>query len=206
MNRVPVQTDLSPVFAERLRFDYEYSPEEQTLRLSAEHLDELLPLLAEDERCAFDYLRDLTAKEQPAGTLHVVYNLLSFSHRHTLMVIATIPQLAGGESPEVVSATAWWNSANWLEREVYDLFGIRFRGHPDMRRIFLDESVSFHPLRKSFQLERVKNLRDLGEIEGRFAKEAREQMKAEEARIAGNDRKPPGSSSSEGAAETKSGE
>lgn len=184
MNRVPVQTDFSSRLAEALRFDYEYDPGSQTLRLSAERLGELFPLLAEDPRLAFDYLRDLTAKEQPPGVLHTVYNFLSFQHRHTLMVVATLPLPDEGQLLEVVSATSWWNSANWLEREVYDMFGIGFRGHPDMRRIFLDEAVSFHPLRKSFVLERVTNVRDLGEMEVRFTKEAREQMQAEEAQLA----------------------
>jgi len=184
MNRVSVKTDFTAVFEENLRFDYEYHHETQTLRLSAEHLDELFPLLKEDERLAFDYLRDTTAKEQPEGTLHTVYNFLSLPHRHTLMVIATLPHPRAGEQLEVPTATGWWDSANWQEREVYDMFGIRFRGHPDLRRIFLDETVSFHPLRKSFKLERVKNLRDLAEAEGGFAKEAREQMEAEEALVA----------------------
>ena len=182
MNRVQVQADFTPIFAESLRFDYEYAPEEQTLRLSAENLGRLFPLLAEDERLGFDYLRDLTAKEQPEGTLHLVYNFLSLKHRHTLTVVATLPLCGECELPEVASATCRWNSANWQEREVYDLFGIGFSGHPDLRRIFLDEAVTFHPLRKRFQLEMVKNLRDLGEAEVAFTREAREQMTTEESR------------------------
>jgi len=180
MNKVGRKTDFSQIFAEKLSFAYDYDPEKQILRTSAENVGALLDILFNDERLAFDYLRDLTAKDQPPGTFHVVYNFLSFKHRHTLMVIAQVPASNGCELPEVESATKYYNSANWMEREVYDMFGIRFRNHPDLRRVFLDETVNFYPLRKSFYVEKVTNLADINEIEEAYRKMAEEQRKAEE--------------------------
>ncbi len=179
MNKVSQKTDFSGIFAEKLIFPYNYDLDKQTLKLSSVHVGDLFPVLKDDERLAFDYLRDLTAKDQPPGTFHVVYNFLSFKYRHTLMVIAQIPPATSGELPEVDSATPYWNSANWLEREVYDMFGIRFRNHPDLRRVFLDETTNFYPLRKSFYVEKVTNVADINEIEEAFRKMAEEQKKVE---------------------------
>ncbi len=174
MNHVLDQKDFSGLFSENLKFDYEYDPASQILRLDAEHLPELFALLAMDERLAMDYLRDLTAKEQPEGEFHVVYNWVSIEHHHTLMVVAKVP-----ESMEVLSATQYWESANWMEREVWDMFGIRFAGHPDLRRIYLEETVSFFPLRKSFRTLPVENVRDLGGSERELAKARAKAAKAE---------------------------
>ncbi len=169
MNRVREQQDFSELFQELLAFAYEYDPQKQVLRLAAvaEHLPRLFEVLATDERLALDYLRDLTAKEQPEGEFSVVYNWASIERHHTLMVLAQVPA-----SMEVPTATGYWESANWMEREVWDMFGIRFAGHPDLRRIYLEETVSFFPLRKSFVIHQVVNLSDLGKRESEFAKAA----------------------------------
>ncbi len=175
MNRVLNQKDFSELFAELLKFDYAYDPATQTLRLDAGHLPDLFALLATDERLAMNYLRDMTAKEQPEGEFYVVYNWASLTHHHTLMVVARVP-----ESLEVASATKYWESANWMEREAWDMFGIRFSGHPDLRRIYLEETVSFFPLRKSFKTLKVENVRDLGESERERAKaQARKEKEPE---------------------------
>ena len=105
---------------------------------------------APDER--YDYLVDVTAveyrdRERP---LEVVYQLRSLSRNAQLRVKIDLPK--SGEL-EVDSVVDLWNGANWLEREVYDMFGVRFRGHPDLRRILMWETYSEgHPLRKDFPL------------------------------------------------------
>jgi NADH:ubiquinone oxidoreductase subunit C len=175
MNRVLNQRDFSELFSELLDFDYEYDPAAQVLRMDAAHLPKLFALLAADERLAMDYLRDMTAKEQPEGEFHVVYSWASLEHHYTLMVVAKVP-----ESMEVASATKYWESANWMEREAWDMFGIRFSGHPDLRRIYLEETVSFFPLRKSFNILQVKNVRDMGESERELAKARAKAAKAAE--------------------------
>ncbi len=180
MNKVGGTTDFSGIFGSLFNFPYEYDPGKQVLKLSARHLALVFEVLLNDDRIAFDYLRDLTAKDQPPGRFHVVYNFLSFRHLHTLMVVAEVPPPDDGSLPEVESATRYWNSAEWLEREVYDMFGIRFKNHPDLRRVFLDETVSFFPLRKSFHVEKVANVADLNEIEEGFRKMAEQQKRTEE--------------------------
>lgn len=78
----------------------------------------------------------------------VVYNLLSLKHHQRLFVKVRCEE----ENPEVDSATPLWPAANWFEREVYDMFGIYFRNHPDLRRIYMPEDFQYYPLRKEFPL------------------------------------------------------
>ena len=105
---------------------------------------------APDER--YDYLVDVTAveyrdRERP---LEVVYQLRSLARNAQLRVKIELPRK---DDLEVDSVVDLWNGANWLEREVYDLFGVRFRGHPDLRRIMMPENYAEgHPLRKDFPL------------------------------------------------------
>lgn len=172
MNRTLNKPDFAPILAELLKFPYEYDASKQMLTLEAEHLPALFPALKGDQRLAFDYLRTLTGKEQPEGVYHVVYVLASISLHHDLLVIAKAP-----ESMQMHSATPYWKSADWLERETYDMFGIVFTGHPALHRIYLEETVSFFPLRKSFKVLQVVNLGDLGEAERDFAKAKKETAK-----------------------------
>ncbi len=172
MNRTLNKPDFSAILAERCKFAFEYDAARQILRLDAVNLQVLFDALKNDARLSFEYLRDLTGKEQPVGEFHVVYMLASISLHHDLLVIAKVP-----ESMEVPSAIEFWKSADWLERETYDMFGITFKGHPDLRRIYLEETVSFFPLRKSFKVLQVVNLGDLGQAEREFAKPKKEAPK-----------------------------
>lgn len=79
--------------------------------------------------------------------LEVVYHLRSFARRQVLQLRVRLP---AGQA-EVESLVSIWPAANWLERETYDMYGIRFRGHPDLRRILLDDDFQGYPLLKSFQ-------------------------------------------------------
>jgi NADH-quinone oxidoreductase subunit C len=114
-----------------------------------EGLVESFRILKDDPSLAFGFLSDLTAvdylgKKEPR--FEVVYQLFSFARKHRLRVKAAVPE----ETPEVDSLTPLWRAADWLEREVWDMFGIRFRGHPNLRRILLYEEFSGHPLRKDY--------------------------------------------------------
>ncbi len=82
----------------------------------------------------------------------VVYQLHSLERNERLRLKCRL----GGARPEIISVTAVWRNANWYEREVYDLFGIRFREHPDLRRILLPEEWEGHPLRKDFPVDGYK--------------------------------------------------
>jgi len=107
---------------------------------------ELLQIMRDDE--LFDYCVDVTAVHYPQRKdqeFDVVWILYSFEHNQRVRVKTMIKD--GDPAPSVV---AIWSTANWLERECYDMFGIRFEGHPDLRRILLPDGWKGHPLRKEY--------------------------------------------------------
>ena len=111
----------------------------------------VLTLLRDDPAMKFDFLSDLTAVHWPERTgaeLDVVYQLYSIPHHQRFRVKV---RLAEGQSTP--TATGIWTTADWLEREVFDMFGIVFEGHPDPRRIINPDGFEGHPLRKEFPLE-----------------------------------------------------
>ena len=112
----------------------------------AERLVEVCTYLRDDPELAFQYLASLTAVDR-LDRLEVVYHLQSIRHnRLTVLKVTT----ADRENAEVPSVVAVWKGALLQEREAYDLMGIRFSGHPDMRRVFLWEGFAGHPLRKDW--------------------------------------------------------
>ena len=96
----------------------------------------------------FDYCEDVTGIDWPARNLiEVVYHLFSLQHRHQIVLKVQ----ADRSQPSVPSVQGVWKAANWLEREVYDMLGVNFAGHPDLRRILLPDDWVGHPLRKDYQ-------------------------------------------------------
>ena len=113
---------------------------------------EVLNLLRDDAALGFDILTDLTAVDYlpREPRFEVVYHFFSTAHKHRLRLKVPVP----AEDASVASAADLFASANWMEREVWDLYGIRFEGHPDLRRILLYEEFEGHPLRKDYPKER----------------------------------------------------
>ena len=111
---------------------------------------EVLEWLKGDSAQHYDFLADVTGVDYGGGRpLHVVYQLWSIPHRRALRVKCELPL----SKLEIDSVVPLWQTANWLEREVYDLFGIEFVGHPDLRRILMPSNYAEgHPLRKDFPL------------------------------------------------------
>ncbi len=95
---------------------------------------------------SFESLQCLTAVDRKE-TIEVVYHVYSFTHR----LMATLKVVLPMDDLNVASVTGLWSSADWFEREVYDLFGVRFEGHPDLRRILNPDGWTDHPLRKDFK-------------------------------------------------------
>ena len=119
--------------------------------LDAGRVAEVLRWLKETPGQQYNYLVDLTAVEyrDPERPLEVVYELFSLERRAPLRVKAELAK----DRLEIDSVVPIWAGANWLEREVYDMFGVSFRGHPDLRRILMWETYAEgHPLRKDFPL------------------------------------------------------
>jgi NADH-quinone oxidoreductase subunit C len=134
--------------------------------IEAGDLLEICRFLRDDGRLKFeilscisgiDYLELDPKKVAKAGFephVEVVYHLQSFTHRHRFTLKVVLPRWKNdkpGGLPEVPSVTSIWPAADWHEREVYDLSGIRFNGHPDLRRILLSEDWIGHPLRKDYE-------------------------------------------------------
>jgi NADH-quinone oxidoreductase subunit C len=125
---------------------------EDTVILAKSGLSEVAEFLKDDPELKFDVLMDVTAVdyEKRRPRFEVVYHFLSLEHRHRLRVKVPV----GEPDPEVDTLTGLWKGANWYEREVYDMFGIRFRGHPDLRRILMYPEFEGHPLRKDYPIRR----------------------------------------------------
>jgi NADH-quinone oxidoreductase subunit C len=106
----------------------------------------LMRILKESPEFGFDYLTNVTAVDN-LDHFEVVYNLISIAKKHTLCVKARI---SGRENPEIPSITSLWKAADFQEREIFDLMGIRFAGHPNLKRIALWDGFEGYPLRKDF--------------------------------------------------------
>jgi NADH-quinone oxidoreductase subunit C len=124
--------------------------DEHVVYVPAGRIREILGWLRDDPEQDYDFLADVTAVDFGGGRpLEVVYQLWSIRKRRALRVKAVLPLSA----LEIDSVEPLWKAANWLEREVFDLFGIQFRGHPDLRRILMPNNYAEgHPLRKDFPL------------------------------------------------------
>ena len=123
------------------------------LRVAPEKLVEVMTFLKHNERCRFEQVCDITCIDylnfpNAADRYGVIYSLLSLSLGHRLWIKC----FANDPNPEVPSVTPIWAGANWLEREVWDMFGVKFIGHPDLRRILTWEGFGSFPLRKDYPL------------------------------------------------------
>ncbi len=118
------------------------------VNVSVENLHELLKQLKEDERFSFDMMLTHTAVDYPAEErIELVYYLYSLEHAHHLMVTCSVDRT----EPIVPTVSDLWMIAEYREREVYDLFGVLYDGHPDLRRLFLEDDWEGFPLRKDYK-------------------------------------------------------
>jgi NADH-quinone oxidoreductase subunit C len=107
---------------------------------------EIAQFVKNDERLQFDYLMCLSGVDYK-GKLGVTYHLHSMVHKHKFVLKVEVPT----ETPDVPSVESVWKTANWHEREAFDLYGLNFVGHPDLRRILLPNDWVGYPLRKDYQ-------------------------------------------------------
>ncbi|MBK8253863.1 MAG: NADH-quinone oxidoreductase subunit C [Polyangiaceae bacterium] len=120
---------------------------------------EVAQFLRDDSRCAMNMFTDITAVDYPDRDprFEVVCHLRSFDKGHRIRMKARIgDEYADGL--EIASLVPVWEGANWFERECYDMFGVRFVGHPDLRRILMYEEFKGHPLRKDYPAQQTQPL------------------------------------------------
>ena len=117
-----------------------------TILIDKNAVHDIAVTLKSDAALAFDFLASISGVDL-GDKLQCVYHLYSYRHRQALVLKADVPY----NDPALPSVVDVWPAANWLEREQYDLMGLRFTGHPDLRRIMLPEDWVGHPLRKDYQ-------------------------------------------------------
>ena len=130
---------------------------DHTAVVAAEGIVDALRFCRDEPDLGFDMVMDLTPVDylkypgrEDGPRFDVVYHLYSVTHNHRVRLKVPVEE----DAPSVPTATALWPIANWLEREVWDMYGIRFDGHPDLRRLLLYEEFVGHPLRKDYPMER----------------------------------------------------
>jgi len=127
---------------------------QQSFYIKSEALVPICEELLHDGELDVKYLSDITAldwlghEEEKNGRFEVIYNLYSLSHQYRFFLKVRLT----GDNPRIVSLTHLWRGADWLEREVYDLMGIQFEGHPDLSKILTPDDLEGHPLRKDYPL------------------------------------------------------
>jgi NADH-quinone oxidoreductase subunit C len=119
------------------------------IEINANGLVETMQYLHGTEKLYFDSLSCITGLDNgvEAGTIEVIYNLYSIPYGHHLMIKVTL----GREQPTIVTLASIWKTADWQEREVFDLYGVHFENHPDLRRILLPADWEGFPLRKDYE-------------------------------------------------------
>lgn len=134
---------------EEVRMPVEHPTEVPIVFVARSKLVEVLEFIKGDPELDYGFLSDITATdEMPADPrFEVVYNLFSISRRNRIRLKVRVRE---GET--VPTAVTVWPAADWAEREVFDMFGVRFEGHPDLRRILMDERWQGHPLRKDYPI------------------------------------------------------
>lgn len=159
--------DLKEFFDKFPSAEYFEQFNQPNIRVPADELDKVFDFLKNNKKYSMEMLLDITAvdyltsdyAERPNLTgreedlysqtrFDVIYQFYSISKNKRLRIITS----CGGEHPEVISSYQWWQAAHYLEREVYDMFGIKFTNHPDLRRVLLYEEFDGYPLRKDYPI------------------------------------------------------
>ena len=122
-------------------------PRDPAIELAPSDLLPVAMTLRDEPAFAFDFLQNVTAVDWPRrDRIELVYHLWSYTHRHSLVLKVLVPRGA----PRVPSLVSVWRAADWNEREQFDLFGVEFTDHPDLRRILMPEDWPGHPMRKDY--------------------------------------------------------
>jgi NADH-quinone oxidoreductase subunit C len=124
--------------------------DELTIKFDKKLVVEVCKFLKTDSELEFNWCSDVTAIDWATrkNRFTVVYNIFSMKHNFRLRLKADVDESDG----TIDSVSTVWKAANWQERETYDMYGIKFNNHPDLRRMYMPEEFEYHPLRKDFPL------------------------------------------------------
>ncbi len=124
---------------------------ELTFVIKKEHIVQVAEFFKKSPEIDCNYLSDLCGvdKVETDGIFEVVYNLYSIHKKHRVRLKIPVPS----DNPTISTVTHIWRTANWHERETYDMLGIQFQGHPDLRKILMPEDFEGHPLRKDYPID-----------------------------------------------------
>ena len=150
MEKKKVIEELKKKFSDKIK-EVSVQFGDEILLIERDSLLDIVQFL-KDEPYAYSMLLDLTCVDYKGQEprFEMVYHLYSIRNTQRLRIKARL----SGEDLQVDSLTPLWKNANWLEREVYDMFGVNFKGHPDLRRIFMYDGFEGYPLRKDFPLRK----------------------------------------------------
>jgi len=128
------------------------------IKIKPEAMERVATFIRDDEKLEFDALNNMStvhypakevpddSEEKPIGEFEVVYHLFSMKHRHNIVLKVRVAE----DTPKIPSVAMVWRTADWHERESYDMFGVEFTNHPDFRRILLPDDWEGYPLRKDY--------------------------------------------------------
>ncbi len=154
MDPLQIAKMIEEKFAEQVLSTMTYAGQ-VAVSLKKDQIKDICLFLRDEPSLKMDHLADLTAVDYSrypgdnGPRFEVVYNLISTVYRHRIRLKIRVPE----EDPRVDTVSSVWHTADWHERETYDLMGIKFDGHPDLRRILLTEDWEGHPLRKEYPLK-----------------------------------------------------
>ncbi len=121
-----------------------------TFSTTKDRIIDVLSFLKDNDKISLSFLTDITAVHYPEKEqIAVVYHVFSMVHK----IRARVKVFISEKDPKISTASGLWNSANWMERETYDFFGVKFEGHPDLRRILNVDDLPVHPMLKQYPLE-----------------------------------------------------
>ncbi|KOF02549.1 NADH dehydrogenase [Roseivirga seohaensis subsp. aquiponti] len=149
MNFEQIVTHIKASLGEEIILSTDENASPKAININAENLVEVMGFLQKDDQLYFDSLSCITGLDNgpESNTMEMIYNLYSIPFDHHLMVKVELSR----EQPAIDSLCGLWKTADWQEREVYDMYGIHINNHPDLRRILMPADWDGFPLRKDYQ-------------------------------------------------------